>query len=142
MRVSGRERSQSGGAAVEVVLVAPLLIAMLLFVVGLGRLASTREVVDGAARDAARQASVRRSPERAAADARSIATDTLAGRDVTCRELAVDVDTSDFRPGGSVGVDVACRVALADVALSGLPGQQWLRRSFVAPVDRFRGDNR
>ena len=106
---------------------APLLIAMLLFVVGLGRLASTREVVDGAARDAARQASVRRSPERAAADARSVATDTLAGRDVTCRELAVDV---------------ACRVALADVALSGLPGQQWLRRSFVAPVDRFRGDNR
>lgn len=126
----------------EIVLVAPLLIAMLLLVVGLGRLASTREVVDGAARDAARQASLRRSPERAVADAHSVATDTLAGRDVTCSQLAVEVDTSDFRPGGSVGVDVACRVALGDVALSGLPGERWLRRSFVAPVDRFRGDNR
>lgn len=121
---------------------APLFIAMLLFVVGLGRLASTREIVDGAARDAARQASIRRSPDRAAAEARRVATDTLAGRDVTCRDLAVDVDTSDFRPGGSVGVDVACKVALGDVALAGLPGERWVRRSFVAPVDRFRGVNR
>ena len=132
---------EEGGAAVEVAIVAPVLIIMLLFVVGLGRLASTREVVDGAARDAAREASIRRSPGRAAVEADAIARETLAGRDVTCRDLAVDVDTSDFRPGGTVVVEVACTVSLSDVALSGLPGSKRLRSSFVAPIDRLRGDN-
>ena len=132
---------EEGGAAVELAIVTPVLIVMLLFVVGLGRLASTREVVDGAARDAAREASIRRSPGRAVAEADAIARETLGGRDVTCRDLAVDVDTSDFRPGGTVGVEVACTVSLSDVALSGLPGSKRLRSSFVAPIDRLRGDN-
>lgn len=130
-----------GGAAVEVALVAPLLIVMLLFVVGLGRLASARAAVDGAARDAAREASIRRGPGRAVAEAEALARDSLAGRDVTCQELAVDVDVAELRPGGSVAVEVACTVALADVTLSGLPGSKRLRASFVAPVDRLRGDN-
>nr|MDQ3573439.1 pilus assembly protein [Actinomycetota bacterium] len=60
---------EEGGAAVEVAIVAPLLIVMLLFVVGLGRLAAAREVIDGAARDAAREASIRRSSGRAVAEA-------------------------------------------------------------------------
>ena len=130
---------EAGGAAVEVALVAPVLIVMLLFVVGLGRLASARAAVDGAARDAARQASIRRSPARAVAEAEALARAALAGRDVTCTDLAVDVDVAELRPGGSVAVEVACTVALSDVSLSGLPGSKRLRSSFVAPVDRLRG---
>jgi Flp pilus assembly protein TadG len=128
-----------GGAAVEIVLVAPLLIAMFLFVVGLGRLASSREAVDGAARDGAREASVARTVGRARAAADQIVRDTLRQRDVTCRGLVVQVDTSSFRPGGTVAVDVSCDVDNADVVLSGLPGRATLHGAFVAPVDTFRG---
>lgn len=131
--------NEGGGAAVEIVLVAPLLIAMFLFVVGLGRLASSREAVDGAARDGAREASMARSAGRAETAGDQIVRDTLRQRDVTCRSLAVNVDTSNFRPGGTVAVDVSCRVDNGDVVLSGLPGEATLHGAFVAPVDTFRG---
>jgi Flp pilus assembly protein TadG len=127
-----------GGAAVELVLLTPLLLALLLFAVLAGRLAQARAEVDGAARDAARAASIARAPAAARAAARVAAAATLGDRRVTCRTLKVATDTSAFRAGGHVAVDVACTVDLADLALLRLPGRRTVHARFTAPLDTFR----
>src|ERR1051326_3344190 len=110
------EGRESGGATVEIVIIAPLLIVMMLFVVGLGRLASAREAVDGAARDAEREASMALSPSTADRSAKNVAIDSLRDRRVTCENLNVVTDASTtFQPGGMVTVDVSCTVANSDV---------------------------
>jgi Flp pilus assembly protein TadG len=133
-----RER---GGATVEMVIIAPLLIMMMLFVVGLGRLASTREVVDGAARDGAREASMARNPSDAVHRAQAVVQSTLQGRQVTCQSLHVNTDATNatFQPGGTVKVDVSCTVVNSDVVLSGLPGSATLHGTSAAPIDQYRG---
>src|SRR5207245_3708784 len=80
-----------GSAAVELVLITPVLIVLLFFVVAAGRFAVARNRVDEAARDAAREASTwARAP--AASDngmARGMA--GLNGRGVTCRNATVHI---------------------------------------------------
>jgi len=134
-------RRERGGTTVEMVIIAPLLIIMVLFVVGLGRLASTREVIDGAARDGAREASMARNASDAVGRAQAVVQDTLQGRQVTCQSLHVNTDATrtTFQPGGTVTVDVSCTVANQDVVLSGLPGSATLHGTFSAPIDQYRG---
>lgn len=131
----GRE---AGSVAVELTLLTPLLLLFLLLVVALGRMATARADVDGAARDAARVASIAREPATAARSSRDAAAATLADRGVTCRSLDVVVDTSAFRPGGWVAAEVTCQVDLADLALLRLPGTKAVHARFVAPVDTLR----
>lgn len=131
----GSARSEAGSAAVELTLLAPLLVLFLLLVVALGRMATARADVDGAAHDAARAASVARDPARAEQSSRQAAAATLADRGVTCRRLDVVVDISAFRPGGWVAADVTCSVDLADLSLLRLPGTKAVHARFVEPVD-------
>jgi Flp pilus assembly protein TadG len=142
--------TERGSATVELVLVTPLLLALTLFAVLAGRLTEARAEVDGAARDAARAASIARDP--AAARAASIARDpaaaraaahasataTLAERHLTCRALQVRTDTSAFRAGGHVAVQLACTVDLGDLSLLRVPGTRTIQTRFVAPLDTFR----
>lgn len=138
--MSGRER---GGAMVELVIVSPLLLAMMLFVVGLGRLGTAREAVDGAARDAAREASIARTTTGAVAAAGDMARATLAEKSVSCPAPHV---VTTFSPraghltaGGTVTVRVECKVQNSDVMMSGLPGTATLHGIFTAVVDTYRG---
>ena len=129
---------ERGSAALEVALVTPMLLVALLFVVGLGRLASARGQVEQASRDAARAASIARSPAAAQTEAQQQAATDLAGDHLTCGQLNVAVDTAGFRPGGTVAVDIACTVSLADVVAAGFPGSQTLTARAVAPIDLYR----
>lgn len=129
---------EAGSAAVELTLLTPLLLMFLLVVVALGRMATARADVDGAARDVARAASMARDPFAAQQSSRDVAAATLAERGVTCRSLEVTVDTSAFRAGGWVAADVTCSVDLADLALLRLPGTKAVHARFVAPVDSLR----
>lgn len=131
--------SERGSAALEITLLTPLLVLVLLFVVGLGRVAASRGEVDGAAQDAARAASVARGPASAVTDARQAAAATLADRSITCSPLDVAVDTTDFRPGGTVAVTVGCTVQLSDVGPAGFGATKQLHGHAVAVVDVFRG---
>ena len=131
-------RDQRGSAALELVLVTPLLLVLLMFIVGLGRLASSRGEVDGAARDAARAASIARTPAAAVEEARAAAAATLADRSITCGRLDVAVDTSDFRPGGSVSVTVACNVGLSDLTGTGFGSSRVLHGEAIAVIDTYR----
>jgi Flp pilus assembly protein TadG len=128
-----------GSAAVELVLVTPVLIALMLFVVAGGRLASSRADVDAAARDSARAASIARSAALAERDGRSAAEATMTDRGVSCRTLAVTIDTGQFRAGGTVAATVSCDVELADLTGLGLLGRRTVMSRFVEPVDTFRG---
>jgi Flp pilus assembly protein TadG len=132
-------RDERGSAAVEIVLVAPLLVALLLFVAGLGRMATARGQVEGAAREAARAASLERSLPAAASAGQAAARATLAGEDITCARLAVAVDVTSYRPGGRVTARVECTASMAGLGMAGFPGHRSFTATSVAPIERWRG---
>jgi Flp pilus assembly protein TadG len=135
-----RARNPDGGsAAAELVLITPLLIVIMLLIVAAGRLVDARLQVDSAAMQAARAASLARDPGAAAAQAEATAQAALASEHVTCDPLAVSPDTSAFRPGGQVTVQVTCTVSLAGLALLHVPGSQTLTAQFTSPIDVYRG---
>ena len=139
--ISARDASsdERGSASVELVLATPILVALMLLAVAGGRLASSRGEVDAAARDSARAVSLARSPAAAEREGRSAAEATLGDRGITCQNLTVSIDLTDFRPGGSVASTVACAVGLGDLTGLGLPGRRTVTATFAAPVDRYRG---
>ena len=129
----------AGTAAAEFAVVFPLLLLVLVGVVFVGRLATAEGQVEGAARDAARAASARRTVANAGAAARVEAEAALRAGGVTCRRLDARTDTSEFEPGGSVAVSVNCQVSLADLDLLGLPGSTTRTATARAPIDLYRG---
>jgi Flp pilus assembly protein TadG len=134
--------AQSGSATIELVLCTPMLLALLLLAVLAGRVTQARAEVDGAARDAARAASIARDPSAATLAARQAAAATLGQHHVTCRTLDVAIDTGGFRAGGTVAVTVACTVDLADLSLLRVPGARTVTARFVEPLDTFRETTR
>jgi len=139
-RRTRRDRLDTGTATIEMVLLAPIVIAFVLLVVVLGRIAETGAEVTGAARDAARAASLARTPGSAASAAQAAAASALAGESVDCSTgVSVTVSTTRWFPGGSVRVTVACTVRLSDVGFSMLPGSKRMTASATAPLERFRG---
>lgn len=132
-------RREAGGATVELVLLTPALIALLLLVVAGGRVATAQQRVNGAARDAARAASIERDPEAARRAAHATVIATLAQAQLTCTGLDVATDASGFRPGGTVAVRVTCDVRLSDLTLLRLPGIRTMTGRFAHPVDFYRG---
>ncbi|MEU7894236.1 TadE/TadG family type IV pilus assembly protein [Nonomuraea sp. NPDC049152] len=136
-RAAPLERER-GSATAELITLTLLLFVLALFAVAAGRLVTARLEVNNAAHQAARAASVARTPAAAGAAARSAADGALAAKRVICASRQVNVGLSSFRPGGSVTVTVTCQVKLSDVALVHIPGNTALSSSFVAPIDYWR----
>ena len=132
-------RDESGSATAELVVLAPVLVAFLLFLVGLGRFGLSESQLTDAARAAAQAGVVADSPAAAQAAAQAAAMDTLTSDNITCASPDVTVDVSDFVPGGRLGVRVNCTVSLSDAALPGVPGFRTLSAALVAPVETYRG---
>jgi len=128
---------QRGGAAVELVLATPLIVVLLLFVVFLGRITTTKAELQDAAHSAARAASLARTPADAVTAARQMADAALGSRHLTCSPLAVAVDTATFRPGGEVVVTVTCTVDLGDLGALHVPSSQTFSTRLTEPIDRF-----
>ena len=133
------QRGDTGSSTVELVILAPLLVALLLFVVFCGRLVTAQLDLDAAAHGAARAASIARSVPAANADAQHTALETLAARGVTCGQPSVQVNTGGLRPGGVVTVTVSCRVPLSDLALISVPGTRVVTSTSSSPIDVWRG---
>jgi len=128
-----------GTAAVELVILAPLLAALLLFLAGLGRSAEARGQVQGAAREAARAASLQRSLPTAACAGQAAARAALAGQHLTCAALAVTIDVTGYRPGGQVTATVRCTTSLAGLRLAGFPATHTYTATMVAAIESWRG---
>ena len=137
-RPDGCRRGERGSATAELVILTPLLILLLLFVVALGRLAGARIDVDGAAAQAARAASIARSPATAISAAQQTAESALSSQHITCSHLNVSVDTANFTPGGSVAVTVSCSVNLTGLTGLQLPVAETVANRAVSPIDRYR----
>jgi Flp pilus assembly protein TadG len=130
-------RGEKGSAALELILLTPVLLIVLLFVVSLGEIASARQTVDGAAGAAARAATLASTPQAAIGAARSQAAASLASGGVNCAKTTVSVDVANFVPGGVVSVHVSCEVSLSST-VPGLPGSATLSASGASVVDRYR----
>lgn len=130
---------EGGGASLELVLLVPALLLLLLLVVAGGRVVQARGDADAMARDAARAASVARSPAEAAARAEAMVRERVGDGGVQCREPAVVTDTAAFRPGGLVSVAVTCHVDLADVSALGVSTTRTIEGRASEVVDERRG---
>ena len=128
-------RPDDGSSIVEMVLIAPLLLLVLLFVVLVGRLAMAGIDVNTAAHAASRAASIATNPGQAQAAGQRTAATIPAG--AACKRRDVKVDTAAFKPGGIVRVTLSCHISLEDIT-GLLPGTQTLTASSVSPVDPFR----
>jgi len=140
LRARRPESRERGSAAAELVLVTPFLVLLLLFAVAAGRLVQARLDVDGAAQQAARAASLARTPAAASVQAQQVAQAALAGQSVTCNPAAITPDLGSFTPGGEVSVRVTCTVRLSDLSLLHIPGTETITSTFTSPIDTYRGD--
>lgn len=135
--------ADTGAASVELAVLTPAVLLVLALTVAAARVVSADMAVDHAAAEAARAASLSRTPTAAEATARTTATDTLADQHLHCTGRTVTVDTAglDTPPGqgGAVTVSVDCSVPLAELTVPGLPGTVPLTGSLTSPVDPFRG---
>jgi Flp pilus assembly protein TadG len=138
-QVSGSDR---GNAALELVILAPVLLALLSLVIAAGRTTVAQGSVDAAARDAARQASIALTPAAAQTTGLVSARAALRRDGLDCSPV-VAIDTSQFtsipvgRPAAVTAV-VSCAVPLSNLALPGLPGTASLSATFTSPLDTYR----
>ncbi|MDN3357068.1 TadE/TadG family type IV pilus assembly protein [Actinomadura sp. DC4] len=131
-------RGDKGTMALELALLTPLLVAFMMVMVGLGRVVEAQSQVDGAARDAARAASLGRTRAGADAAARSAAQQTLSGRKWCRRQPGTSVDFSQWRQGGQVTVAVSCEIDLAGLSLIDFSPTKTMRGTATAPIDTLR----
>lgn len=127
-------RSQRGSMAVEVVLMAPVMMAFVVLVVAGGRYVGVRGDIEAAARDAVRAASMAASSDAAIEVASDIAAASLQ-RPGDCRPAEL---SGIFAPDETITVTVTCEVSYDGLGLLGLPGSATLTASSSAPVDRYR----
>jgi len=138
-RVRAQRRDERGSVAAELTLLTPLLILLLLFLVFCGRLADTKIRINDVAHQAARAATLARTPSQATANAQATASAALASAGITCQSLTVSTDTQGLKPGSTVTVTVSCSVGLGDLTSLGVPGSRTFESSFSSPVDVWRG---
>ena len=135
----GRRRDERGSAPLELAVIAPAVLAVAMFVALAGRVVIADGTLDGIAHYGARQASLARSADDAGSAAADAVRDDLAASGLECDSSDVQVDTTDFRAGGTVSVVVTCQVRLSDLSPLPLPGARRIQSRAVAPIDVYRG---
>jgi Flp pilus assembly protein TadG len=139
MRMSPTEsRSDAGSAAVELVVLTPVLFLLALMALAFGRVSEARQQVVEAARAGAEAAAVLPDAQIAQTGAAQLAVSDVVDQTHVCSGANVFVDVSHFAPGGSVTVDVACSVDLSDLSVPGVPGSTTVHASATAPIDPYR----
>lgn len=131
----GADAGERGSMSVEMIVLVPVLLLIVMIAVAGGRLVSAEGMVQAAARDAARAASI----ERSAGEADAAARRSLAAADTADAQCSGGVDVGGFGRGGTVTATVSCRVELSDLGLVFLPGATTVTASSTAPVDTWRG---
>lgn len=132
-----KHADERGTTSIELLMLFPVLLGIFLLVIAGGRLVAAENTVAAASRDAARAAS-RGSLTQAQSTAQQTVEATVAGDGISCHTTDVTTDTSQFRAGGFVSVDVRCHVPLADLALLRLPAEHVVTAHAVVPIDQYR----
>ncbi len=131
--------SQRGVMSLELALLVISVLGVLMLVTAAWRMGQTRGEVRDVAAEAARVASMRQNASAASSAAVSAAQIALAGSSLTCANLQVTPDVSNFRRGGSVSVTIRCDTKLEDLTLLRMPGTVRFETTSAEVVDRRRG---
>ncbi len=132
LRLLPNMRSDRGSATVELVIMAPVLLLMLLFIVYVGRLTQANSEVAQAADHGARAAALASRPNMVD-QAQAAASTSLA--DSKCLNRQVSVADAGFE----VTVTVTCTIVRSDLAPLA-PGQQTVSATSTEIIDVKRGD--
>lgn len=131
--MSRLRRNECGSMAVEVVILAPILMMFVMLVVAGGRYVSVQGDIEAAARDGARAASLQDTRGEAKQAALSTITSSLDGSD-----CAIGYNDANWGPDGSVSVTLRCRVPYDDLGLLGLPGGVTIEAESHVRLDPYR----
>jgi hypothetical protein len=138
-RLAGSE----GNAPLELVLLAPVILALIGLVVAAGRVSTAQGAVDAAAHDAAREASLAPSQAAAQTAATGSANAALSADGLDC-DPVVSLPNLGAAFGTPIGqpaeikATVRCTVSLARLLVPGLPGSMSLSSTFSSPLDPYR----
>jgi Flp pilus assembly protein TadG len=134
-----RLRSEHGTAAVELALLAPVLVVVVAVVTAAGRMVETKSAVLQVAREAARAASEAPNPTAARDVAIATARQVAEGLGLDPALLQVVQDPHGFARGAAYEVSVSYNVSLADLpGLGLLPGSVTLRATHGELIDAYR----
>lgn len=137
-----RSSGQRGAVSLELVLLVPSLVMLLGLAIAGARIWFARASVTEAAADAARAASLARTPGQAVSDGQQAGSASLRTGGLQCVEKSVFVDAGGFSvPVGEpahVSTTVTCRVTFSDVVLPGMPGSMTLTADGRSALDTYR----
>jgi Flp pilus assembly protein TadG len=132
-------RSERGTAAVEMALLAPVLVVLVAAVVAAGRIVETKSAVLAVARESARAASEASDPSSARSAAASAANRVAAGLGLDPARLALSQSSGGFGRGEPYRVSASYEVRLADLpGLGVLPGSFVLSAEHAELIQRFK----
>ncbi len=131
------DRDAGASDALGLALIAPAALGLAIVILFLGRGVDSRATVRVAAETGAQAAVQERSPSAAVAAAQAAASAMLVDT-ATCDSPRVAVDVGDFRPGGTVTVEVACSVSTAGLELIDPPSGETFRATAIATIDPLR----
>jgi len=143
-------RDDRGTASLELVIVAPFLLALMMLIIAFGRYAQTENLVDQAARDGARAATAQNVRADVPKVVNEVVKEAMANAPSSCRDSAVAdppvlsrtafelPDPNDPLAIDTVTVTVRCTLDLSDLAALPLKSVD-ISRTFTSPLDRYRG---
>jgi Flp pilus assembly protein TadG len=137
-----RPGDDRGSSSLEAAIVVPAFILFIGLLIYAGRTAVAHQGVEAVAYDAARSASIARSPAEAQTRAATAVEYALTAQGLRCASYDLDLDTSGLtKPVGQPGfvtATVTCTIDLRDLAVPGVPGQRTISATMSAVVDAYR----
>ncbi|MEU8221687.1 TadE/TadG family type IV pilus assembly protein [Kribbella sp. NPDC048915] len=132
-------RGERGTLALELVILAPVLLALFMFLLACGRYFQTSSLLESAARDGARGASQSRSLQEAQGRVDDAVTAALSQGVASCKQSASGSITTGFEAGKPLSVEVTCTINYRDLGLLGLGGDTKITKRFTSSLDPYRG---
>ncbi|MFI5692300.1 TadE/TadG family type IV pilus assembly protein [Kribbella sp. NPDC051586] len=132
-------RGQRGTMALEMVILAPVLLLLFMFLLACGRYFQTSSLLESAARDGARSASQARSLPDAQSRVDQAVTATMGQAIKSCKDSASGSITTGFVAGSPLSVEVTCTINYRDLGLLGLGGDTTITKRFTSSLDPYRG---
>lgn len=132
-------RKESGNATIELLLVAPLLLALVALVIGAGRLLSLQSGLESVVRESARLASQADDPWSASTLAEERAGDVAKDSGLDPARLSVQVEVGAFGRGDPLTVRADYDAKLSDLPGFGLlPGSFQVSAHHIERVEKFK----
>ena len=133
------QHGQRGTMALEMVILAPVLLLLFMFLLACGRYFQTSSLLESAARDGARSATQARSLPEAQTRVDEAVSTTMGQAIKSCKDSASGSITTGFVAGSPLSVEVTCTINYRDLGLLGLGGDTTITKRFTSSLDPYRG---